>query len=118
MSSNTWHMTLTTRTDKNAVYAMRDFLRQRGVIVPMRDRDVVTKYLHRLIETGNARNLIEAPASLTRPDWQPGAAQKGYERIRRSTLFDPIQVPEWVQELALGTFGLLVLLACYVELWP
>ena len=45
----------------------------------MRDRDVITKYLHRLIVTGNARNLIEAPASLTRPVWHTGASHRSEE---------------------------------------
>ena len=80
MDLNTWQMTLIARVNKSAVLGMCDYLRQRGIIIPMRDRDVVAKYLHRIIENGNARTGVNAFASVTRPAWQSGAAEKGFER--------------------------------------
>ncbi|HEY2861903.1 MAG TPA: hypothetical protein VGJ21_26115 [Terracidiphilus sp.] len=114
MDLNTWQMTLTARVNKPAVLGMRDYLRQRGIIIPMRDRDVVAKYLHRIIENGNARTGIEAVASVTRPAWPSGAAQKGFERDTWADIRIPPHVRVRLQRLAHGAFGLLVLLACYI----
>jgi hypothetical protein len=114
MSLNTWLMTLTARTDKPAVLAMRNYLRQRGIVIPMRDRDVVAKYLHRIIENGNARTGIDAFASVARPAWPSAADQQGFERDARSHFRIPHQFRSRLQRLGIGSFGLLVLLACYI----
>jgi hypothetical protein len=110
--SITWNMNLTVRTDKNAIHSMRDYMRERGIIIPMRDRDVVAKYLHRIIENGNARTAIEAPASVTQP--VTVATKKGFE----SDLWAPLDIPPHIRrglhQLALGSFGLLMMLACYI----
>jgi hypothetical protein len=107
-------MTLTARTDKTAVLGMRDYLRQRGIIIPMRDRDVVAKYLHRIIENGNARTGIDALASVSRLAWPSGAVQRGFERGARSPFRIPRRFRSRLLRLALGSFGLLLLLACYM----
>jgi hypothetical protein len=114
MDLNTWQMTLTARVNKPAVLGMRDYLRQRGIIIPMRDRDVVAKYLHRIIENGNARTGIDTVASVARPAWLSGAAQKGFERDATPDFHIPPHVRLRLQWLAHGAFGLLVLLACYI----
>jgi hypothetical protein len=114
MSYTTWNMTLTVRSDKNAVHGMRDYLRLRGIIIPMRDRDVVSKYMHRIIENGNARTSIEAPATVTSPHWNPGAAKKGSERGAWADLDISPHIRQRLRGLALGSFGLLVMLACYI----
>jgi len=114
MSSNTWLMTLTARTDKTAIRSMRDYLRQRGIIIPMRDRDVVSKYLHRIIENGNARTGIEAFTSVSHPAWAPDAAKQGFKGMSWAD-FDIS--PHWrlrLKRLAHGAFGLLAMLACYI----
>jgi hypothetical protein len=110
--SVTWNMNLTVRTDKNAVHGMRDYLRERGIVIPMRDRDVVSKYMHRIIENGNARTAIEAPAAVTQP--VTVATKKGFER----SLWAPLDIPPHIRrslyELAMCSFGLLMMLACYI----
>jgi hypothetical protein len=75
MSTHAWSMTLTVRTGQHTVTSMRDYLRQRGIVVPMRDRDVIAKYLHRVIENGNARIGIEALTTVTRPVWLTNAKE-------------------------------------------
>src|ERR1700742_1032742 len=67
MPSTTWKMTLTIRADMDAVRTMRDYLRERGIIIPMRHSDVVAKCAHRLIENSIARAGLVAIASLTCP---------------------------------------------------
>ncbi|KRQ01278.1 hypothetical protein AOQ73_18155 [Bradyrhizobium pachyrhizi] len=90
---------------------MRDYLRQRGIVVPMRDRDVVAKYLHRIIENGNARTGIEAATAVTRPLWLSNAAKDGLEgnAPRNNAIHSGRQ-----SRLALAVEGLagLMVLAC------
>jgi hypothetical protein len=114
MSSNTWLMALTARTDKPAVLAMRDYLRQRGIIIPMRDKDVVAKYLHRILENGNARTGIDAFTSITRRAGPPEPAQQGFERGLWADIRIPPLLLVRLKRLAHGAFGLLILLACYI----
>ena len=78
----------------------------------MRDRDVVAKYLHRIIENGNARTAIEAPTAVNQP--VSVAAKKSSERSIWSPLDIPPHIRELLHGLALGSFGLLVMLACYI----
>ena len=111
MSSHTWSMTLTVRTGRSTVTSMRDYLRQRGIVVPMRDRDVIAKYLHRIVENGNARTGIEAPAAITRPTWVNSAAREGLEgNALRSNAIHTGQPSRLA--LAVEGFAGLMVLAC------
>lgn len=110
--SITWNMSLTVRTDKHAIHSMREYLRERGIVIPMRDRDVVAKYLHRIIENGNARTAIEAPAAVTQP--VTVATKKGLEKSLWAPLDIPPHIRRGLYELAMCSFGLLMMLACYI----
>jgi hypothetical protein len=109
MSLNTWTMTLTVRIDKTAVLSMRDFLRQRSILVPMRDKDVVAKYLHRVLENGNARNAIDVTSSLRCPLATPPIGFEGNPRFNAAV---SSRLRERLYGLAVDSFAALIGLAC------
>jgi len=114
MDLNTWNTTLTAKIDEDAVHRMRDFLRRNLTSVPFRNRDVIAKYLRHVIESNNDWDGISAPVAFTRPQlasqhWQ------GFERERQALLAPPSpKLLRRLKGLALGSFGLLLMLACYV----
>jgi hypothetical protein len=115
MSLTTWNTTLTAKIDDDAVQAMRNFLRQNLASVPFRRGDVITKYLRHVIESNNEWDGIDAPVAFTRPLLTSRPWQSGFEREWHLLLAEPSpKLLLCLERLAIGSFGLLSMLACYV----
>ena len=114
MTFTPWKMTLTIHADRDAVQSMRDYLRERGIIIPMRHRDVVSKCMQRLIENGLARTSIAAASFVSSPYWlrdDPDSRRLENDFWADIGLTRPVRAQ--LLRLAHGAFGLLFLLACY-----
>jgi len=108
-------MNLTVRVEQEAMQQMRAFLRDNRISVPFRNDDVIAKYLRHVIDSNNSWDGIDAQVALTRP--YPGRYpwQLGYEHERHPLLAEPSRkLVHRLKGLALGSFGLLMMLACYV----
>lgn len=114
LRTTTWKTDLTTTTNPALIGEIRLWLKQNGQTIPSKDADAVAKYLRFAIDATNRRGGVLVPLTITRPRAVERPWYYGFEgnvpRGARSA-YQPNSIG---QQLALGSFGLLLMLALYV----
>jgi hypothetical protein len=114
MPSTTWTTDLTATTNPAIIGEIRLWLKRNGQTIPSRDADAVAKYLRVSIDANNRWGGVLVPLTINRPRAVERPWYYGFEgnahRIA-SFIFEPLSVG---QQLAIVSFGLLVMLALYV----
>lgn len=114
MDSQTWKTTLTADIDAAALQSMRLFLRNNLAIVPSRHDDLIAKYFRLVIESNSVWDDAHAPVSFSRPRVVPMPWQ-GIENEVRHAATEPMPgFLRYLKRLAIGSCGLLLMLACVV----
>lgn len=114
MASQTWTTDLATTTDAKTLHDIRAWLKRNAQTIPSRDADAIAKYLRLAIAANNEWGGVPIQFVLNRPQpagqrWQ----RAGYEG-RPWYGQRPVQADSPLKQLALGSLGLLVMLALYV----
>jgi hypothetical protein len=113
MRTTTWTTDLTTTTNPAIIGEIRLRLKRSGQTIPSRDADAVAKYLRLAIDANNRWGGVLVPLTINRPraiecPWygSEGNAPRGARSAYQSDSLG--------KQLALGSFGLLLMLALYV----
>jgi hypothetical protein len=111
MRTTTWKTDLTTTTDPATLGGIRLWLKRNGQTVPSRDADVVAKYLRLAIDANNRWGGVLIPLTINRPHRVGLPWQTDYEGKWPPYARQPDQPHSMGKQLAIGSFGLLVMLA-------
>jgi hypothetical protein len=90
---------------------IRLWLKRNGQTVPSRDADAVAKYLRLAIDANNRWGGVLIPLTIDRPRSVGLPWQNDFEGKRLPYARHPIQPHSIGKQLAIGSFGLLVMLA-------
>jgi hypothetical protein len=114
MRSTTWTTDLTMTTDPAILGDIRLWLKRNDEIVPSRDADVVAKYLRLAIDATNQWGGVILPLTINRPRPAVSPWEWTMKGKRPRTPAEPVWHDSIAKQLALGSFGLLVMLALYL----
>lgn len=114
MAIQTWKTDLLTDLDQSSLRELRTWLKLHARPVPSRDADVIAKYLRTVINNNSAWDGVPVVFKIYRPE-RPGQPwQNGFEHEARRGVRGLPAGQHRLIELAVGSFGLLVMLACYI----
>lgn len=114
MPSTTWSTELTTTTNPAIIGEIRLWLKRNGQTIPSRDADAVAKYLRLAIDANNRLGGVLVPLTINRPRAVGLPWQQGFEGNALRGARSAYQPDSLGKQLALGSFGLLLMLALYV----
>ena len=116
MNSQTWKTTLTAEIDPANLQSMRAFLRNNLAIVPSRHDDLIAKYFRLAIESNSAWDAVHPPVSFSRPRVVPMPWQGIESEVRHAATAPMPGFLHHLKRLAIGSCGLLLMLACLYAL--
>ena len=114
MPSTTWKTTITVNINENDFRDMREWLDEHAAPVPSRNADVLSKFISATINSNAQWDGIYCRFMVRRATDRVYPWQQGYEDDRPRVVPGPVRQDSPLKQLALGSFGLLVMLALYL----
>jgi hypothetical protein len=106
MANQTWTTTIISETEPDDFIGMRKWLRENGLPVPSRNDDVLARFIWATIGSNALWEGVFSEFRVKRPTRLKGPWEYDYDEWPEFT--DP---PSRIPQLAIGSFGLLVMLA-------